>query len=91
MACQLFALSGKPKCCATVHVSSGPDRRLRMCEYFLQAYWQSAIAARPSAAWKGYILGGLMYALLSLARSFTVLGSSSRQNKNELQCTRHVL
>ena len=25
-----------------------------------QAYWQSAIAARPSATWKGYILGGLM-------------------------------
>ncbi|KAK9812194.1 hypothetical protein WJX73_003550 [Symbiochloris irregularis] len=26
-----------------------------------QAYWQSAIAARPTAAWKGYILGGLMW------------------------------
>ncbi|DBA97618.1 TPA: hypothetical protein ACH3X3_012521 [Trebouxia sp. C0006] len=26
-----------------------------------QAYWQSAIAARPSAAYKGYILGGLLW------------------------------
>ena len=31
--------------------------------WLLQAYWQSAIAARPTATWKGYILGGLMYAL----------------------------
>lgn len=26
-----------------------------------QAYWQSAIAARPSAAYKGYIIGGLLW------------------------------
>eukprot|EP00188_Purpureofilum_apyrenoidigerum_P001408 Plantae.Rhodophyta-Purpureofilum_apyrenoidigerum.ctg17704.p1 GENE.Plantae.Rhodophyta-Purpureofilum_apyrenoidigerum.ctg17704~~Plantae.Rhodophyta-Purpureofilum_apyrenoidigerum.ctg17704.p1 ORF type:complete len:713 (+),score=132.63 Plantae.Rhodophyta-Purpureofilum_apyrenoidigerum.ctg17704:1103-3241(+) len=26
-----------------------------------QAYWQSAIAATPSASWKGYILGGLCW------------------------------
>ncbi|KAK9834606.1 hypothetical protein WJX74_005599 [Apatococcus lobatus] len=26
-----------------------------------QAYWQSAIAARPSAAYKGYVLGGLLW------------------------------
>jgi SSS family transporter len=26
-----------------------------------QAYWQSAIAATPSASWKGYILGGLSW------------------------------
>ena len=25
------------------------------------AYWQSAVAARPSAAWKGYIIGGLLW------------------------------
>ncbi len=31
-----------------------------------QAYWQSAIAARPSATWKGYILGGLMQVSLRL-------------------------
>lgn len=26
-----------------------------------QAYWQSAIAATPSASWKGYLLGGLCW------------------------------
>lgn len=26
-----------------------------------QGFWQSAIAARPSAAYKGYILGGLLW------------------------------
>ena len=26
-----------------------------------QAYWQSAIAATPSASWKGYILGGICW------------------------------
>ena len=26
-----------------------------------QAYWQSAVAATPSASWKGYILGGLCW------------------------------
>lgn len=26
-----------------------------------QSYWQSAIAAKPSASWKGYLLGGLCW------------------------------
>ncbi|CAL8465288.1 g4823 [Coccomyxa elongata] len=26
-----------------------------------QAYWQSAIAATPAAAWKGYLLGGILW------------------------------
>jgi len=28
---------------------------------FLQGYWQSAIAAKPSAAHTGYLLGGIMW------------------------------
>ncbi|KAK9803818.1 hypothetical protein WJX73_003159 [Symbiochloris irregularis] len=31
-----------------------------------QAYWQSAIAARPSAAYKGYIIGGLLWLAIPL-------------------------
>lgn len=31
------------------------------CCYLSQGFWQSAIAARPSAAYKGYILGGLLW------------------------------
>ena len=27
----------------------------------MQAYWQSAIAARPSASVRGYLLGGLLW------------------------------
>ena len=34
-----------------------------------QAYWQSAIAARPAAAYKGYIIGGLLW-VCAVAPSF---------------------
>ncbi len=33
----------------------------RSCHVLLQGYWQSAIAARPSAAHTGYLLGGVMW------------------------------
>jgi hypothetical protein len=26
-----------------------------------QSYWQSAIAATPAAAWKGYLLGAMLW------------------------------
>eukprot|EP00122_Pirum_gemmata_P014299 Pgem_evm1s13329 len=26
-----------------------------------QSYWQSAIAANPTASWKGFVLGGLCW------------------------------
>lgn len=38
-----------------------------------QSYWQSAIAATPSASWKGYILGGLCWFAIPFALS-TSLG-----------------
>ena len=34
-----------------------------------QSYWQSAIAAKPSATYKGYILGGMCWCALSLQHS----------------------
>eukprot|EP01023_Acetabularia_acetabulum_P051081 TRINITY_DN5612_c0_g3_i1.p1 TRINITY_DN5612_c0_g3~~TRINITY_DN5612_c0_g3_i1.p1 ORF type:complete len:683 (+),score=122.91 TRINITY_DN5612_c0_g3_i1:137-2185(+) len=42
-----------------------------------QSYWQSAIAAKPSATYKGYILGGLCW--FSIPFSFaTTMGLASR-------------
>ncbi len=40
-----------------------------------QAYWQSAIAARPSASVRGYLLGGLLWFSIpfTLATSIGVL------------------
>lgn len=38
------------------HVSAPAD----VCSC-LQGYWQSAIAAKPSAAHTGYLLGGIMW------------------------------
>ncbi len=40
-----------------------------------QSYWQSAIAAKPSASWKGYLLGGLMWFSIPFALA-TSLGLS---------------
>lgn len=42
-----------------------------------QAYWQSAIAAQPSATWKGYILGGLCWFAIPFSLA-TSLGLASR-------------
>lgn len=53
-----------------------------------QSYWQSAIAATPSASWKGYLLGGLCWfsipfslatslGLASVALSLPILGSEA--------------
>ena len=41
-----------------------------------QSYWQSAIAARPSAAHKGYLLGGMVWFTIPMALA-TALGLSS--------------
>ena len=42
-----------------------------------QAYWQSAIAAKPSATYKGYILGGLSWFAIPFTLA-TSLGLASR-------------
>ena len=42
-----------------------------------QSYWQSAIAAKPSATWKGYILGGLCWFAIPFSLA-TSLGLASR-------------
>jgi SSS family transporter len=42
-----------------------------------QSYWQSAIAAQPSATWKGYILGGLCWFAIPFTLA-TSLGLASR-------------
>jgi urea-proton symporter len=42
-----------------------------------QAYWQSAIAAKPSATYKGYILGGLCWFCIPFTLA-TSLGLASR-------------
>lgn len=42
-----------------------------------QAYWQSAIAARPSASHKGYMLGGLLWYCIPFTLA-TTLGLASR-------------
>jgi len=42
-----------------------------------QAYWQSAIAAQPSATWKGYMLGGLCWFAIPFTLA-TSLGLASR-------------
>lgn len=41
-----------------------------------QAYWQSAIAAKPSAAHMGYLLGGLMWFCIPFTLA-TTLGLSA--------------
>ncbi|DBA80299.1 TPA: hypothetical protein ACH3X2_007429 [Trebouxia sp. C0005] len=41
-----------------------------------QAYWQSAIAARPSATYKGYLLGGLLWFCIPFTLA-TCLGLSA--------------
>lgn len=41
-----------------------------------QSYWQSAIAATPSASWKGYILGGLCWFAIPFSLA-TSLGLAS--------------
>lgn len=41
-----------------------------------QAYWQSAIAATPSASWKGYLLGGLCWFSIPFSLA-TALGLAS--------------
>ena len=41
-----------------------------------QAYWQSAIAATPSASWKGYLLGGLCWFAIPFSLA-TALGLAS--------------
>ena len=41
-----------------------------------QAYWQSAIAAKPSAAHMGYLLGGLMWFCIPFTLA-TTLGISA--------------
>ena len=45
-----------------------------------QSYWQSAIAAKPSATYKGYILGGLCWFAIpfTLVRSRLLCTESSR-------------
>mmetsp|Transcript_36930 Transcript_36930/g.104203 ORF Transcript_36930/g.104203 Transcript_36930/m.104203 type:complete len:701 (-) Transcript_36930:214-2316(-) len=42
-----------------------------------QSYWQSAIAAKPSATWKGYILGGMCWFAIPFSLA-TSLGLASR-------------
>lgn len=42
-----------------------------------QSYWQSAIAATPSASWKGYILGGLCWFSIPFSLA-TSLGLASK-------------
>lgn len=42
-----------------------------------QSYWQSAIAAKPSATYKGYILGGLCWFAIPFTLA-TALGLASR-------------
>ena len=42
----------------------------------MQAYWQSAIAAKPSAAHHGYLLGGLMWFCIPFTLA-TTLGLSA--------------
>ena len=42
-----------------------------------QSYWQSAIAAKPSATYKGYILGGLCWFAIPFTLA-TSLGLASR-------------
>jgi urea-proton symporter len=42
-----------------------------------QAYWQSAIAARPSATYKGYLLGGLCWFAVPFTMA-TSLGLAGR-------------
>jgi hypothetical protein len=42
-----------------------------------QSYWQSAIAAKPSATYKGYILGGLCWFSIPFTLA-TSLGLASR-------------
>merc|ERR1712070_1194756 len=41
-----------------------------------QSYWQSAIAARPSSAHRGYLLGGLVWFTIPMSLA-TALGLSS--------------
>ena len=43
----------------------------------LQAYWQSAIAARPTATYKGYLLGGLSWFAIPFTMA-TSLGLAAR-------------
>ena len=40
---------------------SGPSHDPHVVSQPPQGYWQSAIAARPSAAHTGYLLGGIMW------------------------------
>ena len=47
-----------PTTCPALFVSS---QHSAFVVRFLQGYWQSAIAARPSAAHTGYLLGGIMW------------------------------
>lgn len=47
-----------------------------------QSYWQSAVAATPAAAWKGYLLGALLwfsvpFTLSTGAALFLMLAASS--------------
>ena len=42
-----------------------------------QAYWQSAIAAKPSSSHKGYLLGGLLWFCIPFTLA-TTLGIASR-------------
>ena len=63
-------------CCVVILVTASSRKRHRhrhlcpsasahgsfcSCRSLLQGYWQSAIAARPSAAHTGYLLGGIMW------------------------------
>jgi urea-proton symporter len=43
----------------------------------IQAYWQSAVAAKPSSTYAGYILGGLAWFAIPFTLS-TSLGLASR-------------
>mmetsp|Transcript_14234 Transcript_14234/g.33692 ORF Transcript_14234/g.33692 Transcript_14234/m.33692 type:complete len:910 (+) Transcript_14234:237-2966(+) len=42
-----------------------------------QSYWQGAIACRPSATWKGYLLGGLAWFAIPFSMA-TTLGLAAR-------------
>lgn len=42
-----------------------------------QAYWQSAIAAKPSSSHKGYLLGGMLWFCIPFTLA-TCLGLASR-------------
>ncbi len=42
-----------------------------------QAYWQSAIAAKPSSSHKGYLLGGVLWFCIPFTLA-TTLGLASR-------------